>query len=474
MTVVTLEALETAFGGPVEVSSGTVTAQYWAGTGPVTKIDGERVIFPREMRAKITDGRPVDPLDLIPTRGVRCVRWEITTAQGTRVKFYTEIPDVVTIGIGDLQQVDPVTFEPTGDVVAAWEAVVAAVQADRERAEAASAEAVASAATAGVSATSAEGDASAAAGSATDAGAARDEAVTAAGTASTAAGDAETARAGAVDAQGVAESAQAAASASETAAVAARTAAESAQTGAEAAETSAAAAQAAAEDAATVATTARTGAESARDTAQETADGIPAAVAVAIAAQAGKIVQGVGMPTGVVTADTGTLYVDTAATNGASVWRKASRTDAAGWVVTDGDTGWRAIARWASNGVVTSGEIPTGLAPIDGVAGGIYLRRVADRVQIAFGDVQTVALNPTITSPLGFRSNTSPPYTARPLPRSVDGVDGLGYLEVGATIYRLRVPADARIQSGGGGGYGVIIDWTTVEAWPTALPGIPT
>lgn len=189
--------------------------------------------------------------------------------------------------------------------------------------------------------------------------------------------------------------------------------------------------------------------------------------------QEGMIVQGVGTPLGVVTASRGTLYVDTAATNGASVWRKASRTDAAGWVVMDGDTGWRAIARWGSNGVVTSGEIPTGFAPIDGVAGGIYLRRIADRVQIAFGDVQTVALNPTITSPPGFRSNTSPPYTARPLPRSVDGVDGLGYLEVGATIYRLRVPVRAQIQSGGGGGYGVIVDWTTVEAWPTALPGSP-
>ncbi|MGO2188911.1 MAG: hypothetical protein ACTH4Y_11785 [Microbacterium gubbeenense] len=82
-----------------------------------------------------------------------------------------------------------------------------------------------------------------------------------------------------------------AASASETAAVAARTAAESAQTGAQAAETSATAAQAGAEDAATVATTARTGAESARDTAQETADGIPAAVAVAIAAQVTQLAQ---------------------------------------------------------------------------------------------------------------------------------------------------------------------------------------
>lgn len=263
MTKVTLDALETAFGGPASVDDGTITAQYWAGRGPVTQINGEKVTFPREMRMKLTQGRPVEPLELIATRGVRCVRWEIKTLWGASVTLYTEIPDVETIGIGDLQQVDPVTFEPTGEVVAAWEAVVAAVQADRERADEASVEAVASAANAGVSAEAAGSDAATAARSAIDAGVARDEAVTAAGTASTAAGDAEAARAGAVDAQGVAESAQAAASASETAAVAARTAAESAQAGAQVAEESATAAQTAGEDAATVATTARTGAEAA-------------------------------------------------------------------------------------------------------------------------------------------------------------------------------------------------------------------
>lgn len=474
MTVVTLEALETAFGGPVEVSSGTVTAQYWAGTGPVTKIDGERVIFPREMRAKITDGRPVDPLDLIPTRGLRCVRWEITTAQGTRVKFYTEIPDVVTIGIGDLQQVDPVTFEPTGDVVAAWEAVVAAVQADRERAEAASVEAVASAAAAGVSATSAEGDASAAAGSATDAGAARDEAVTAAGTASTAAGDAETARAGAVAAQGVAESAQAAASASETAAVAARTAAESAQTGAEAAETSATAAQAAAEDAATVATTARTGAETARDTAQETADGIPAAVAVAIAAQAGKILQGTGMPTGVVTASRGTLYVDTAATNGASVWRKAAGTGSTGWVVVTGSTGWRDITGMIGPAWRTylTGGAASRRVTINRVDGFVTLRVLVDSGDAIVGEPRSQSQE-FLNLPTGFKNGgyTSVGY-GRATPPSA-----IADFNTGGTIGMVRVFTMGESDSSAwASGHYITAEFTfkTDNAWPTALPGIPT
>jgi hypothetical protein len=49
------------------------------------------------------------------------------------------------------------------------------------------------------------------------------------------------------------------------------------------------------------------------------------------------------MPNGLVIGNPGDTYTDTAGTNGAWKWRKASGTGNTGWVVVDGDTGWRSI-----------------------------------------------------------------------------------------------------------------------------------
>ena len=59
--------------------------------------------------------------------------------------------------------------------------------------------------------------------------------------------------------------------------------------------------------------------------------------------QPSDVITGTGFPEGVVTAPVGQRYIDTAATNGAIEWIKASGTGNTGWQVVYGDTGWRSI-----------------------------------------------------------------------------------------------------------------------------------
>ena len=54
--------------------------------------------------------------------------------------------------------------------------------------------------------------------------------------------------------------------------------------------------------------------------------------------------RGTGSPEGVVTANVGTEWTDTAGTNGAWKWMKKSGTGNTGWKVIDGDTGWRDVS----------------------------------------------------------------------------------------------------------------------------------
>lgn len=62
------------------------------------------------------------------------------------------------------------------------------------------------------------------------------------------------------------------------------------------------------------------------------------------------LIRGTGFPEGVVSAPVGSRYVDTAATNGAVEWVKASGTGNTGWRVVYGDTGWRNIGSLLLNG----------------------------------------------------------------------------------------------------------------------------
>jgi len=136
-----------------------------------------------------------------------------------------------------------------------------------------------------------------------------------------------------------------------------------------------------------------------------------------------------------------------------------------------GDTGWSPIARW-SNGEITLGALPSGLAPRGTVQGGVFIRRINTEVHFAITEAIVTAVNPEFTSiPVGYRSGGFP-YPALPLVYRFggDATPQLGILEVGASVYRFRVPVNAILAGVGSGGYGPQFSWVTDNPWPTALP----
>ena len=73
---------------------------------------------------------------------------------------------------------------------------------------------------------------------------------------------------------------------------------------------------------------------------------------------------GTGFPNGVVSAPVGSIYIDTNVTNGASSWIKRFGTGNTGWVVENGDTGWRDVT-----------SIFTNLELVNGLDYGVQWRR---------------------------------------------------------------------------------------------------
>ena len=155
---------------------------------------------------------------------------------------------------------------------------------------------------------------------------------------------------------------------------------------------------------------------------------------------------GTGFPNGVVTAPVGSIYIDTAVTNGASSWIKKSGTGNTGWQVLEGNTGRRNITSLCAN--VTSGNV--------------YLMRDGNIVTFALADVVlgtesgTVVITPSIAS---FAPSWS----------SFNGAALAG----STTVKRFQhSTGDSRVYSiiSGDTLNGQFM-WTTKGSWPTTLPG---
>lgn len=140
----------------------------------------------------------------------------------------------------------------------------------------------------------------------------------------------------------------------------------------------------------------------------------------------------------------GTIYTDTAATNGAIRWIKVSGTGNTGWAVEYGDTGWRSIAR------------PAGLS-----AGGIALRRSGVRVEWVFDQITAdTADQISIPVPIGF---VIPSRFAVPIYR---GATQMGAFDLNRATALFRPSAANNVLSALGGG-------STADPWPSTLPGTP-
>lgn len=172
--------------------------------------------------------------------------------------------------------------------------------------------------------------------------------------------------------------------------------------------------------------------------------------------------RGTSSPVGIVSAPRGTEFIDVNATNGAQKWLKTSDTGSSGWIVTDGDTGWRAVD-WLGNGVTnTRYTIQSQTA-----------KRVGDRITLAFQitPVEVGYTQHASAIPVGFRltapqAAVAQTLTTYPAASNNPAVGAMGCNSSGTTTVQLvDVPASRTI-------YGQL-EWTTSQAWPTTLPGTP-
>jgi hypothetical protein len=162
------------------------------------------------------------------------------------------------------------------------------------------------------------------------------------------------------------------------------------------------------------------------------------------------IITGTGFPNGVVTAPVGSMYTDTAATNGAIRWIKATGSGNTGWRVEYGDTGWRNIESVLLNGFTATS---------------VKIRRFGDQVSITIFALDGSSSTGTTlyTLPTGFASDsrTRQTWMGR---SSSDQTPNSAITYSSNTISLATSPT--LITSGRG-----TIDYLTTDTWPTTLPG---
>lgn len=164
-----------------------------------------------------------------------------------------------------------------------------------------------------------------------------------------------------------------------------------------------------------------------------------------------RYITGTGFPNGVVSAPVGSIYIDTAATNGASSWIKKSGTGNTGWEVLEGDTGWRNITSLASSVFTVVNPLDTGL----------LIRRINNQTFISVR-ASTVATNEVTASfPAGF--GTSAGSVGQIL--ELRNVSRSAQLFITNTLMYLSgstIPAGTRVISQ--------YSYITTDPWPTILP----
>lgn len=169
-----------------------------------------------------------------------------------------------------------------------------------------------------------------------------------------------------------------------------------------------------------------------------------------------KSFMGTGFPEGKVTAPVGSIYTDSAATNGAIRWTKTSGTGSSGWVVEYGDTGWRDV---------------TALIPRAVMEGQMLIRRTTTMASIYF---YNLLLEDSGLSYQDFGNFLSAGFYD----------PGIQYFYVGglanrganyaAGAVRISRFGGLRIQDVGPGQYMTgMVSLTTGKAWPSTLPGTP-
>jgi hypothetical protein len=163
---------------------------------------------------------------------------------------------------------------------------------------------------------------------------------------------------------------------------------------------------------------------------------------------ADQYLQGTGSPNGVVTAVVGSMYTDTAATNGAIRWIKATGSGNTGWRVEYGDTGWREIGSVLLNGFTATS---------------VKIRRFGNQVSITIFALDGSSSTGTTlyTLPTGFASDSRIRQTWMGRSSSDQTPNSA------ITYYSNTILLDPTSITSGRG----TIDYLTTDTWPTTLPG---
>ena len=128
------------------------------------------------------------------------------------------------------------------------------------------------------------------------------------------------------------------------------------------------------------------------------------------------------------------------------------------------------LTSWDKEGNVTYGELPTGVAPMPGMSGGVYIRRFGEKVTLSFIGAKATSTGPTVTIPEGFRVYGAPyPYT------NLNPVKSSGPItvKVGAYMIYLSGFSIGDNMADTSSSYGSSVVWDSTQPWPTSLPGIP-
>ena len=162
---------------------------------------------------------------------------------------------------------------------------------------------------------------------------------------------------------------------------------------------------------------------------------------------------GMGSPEGNIAAPVGSIYVDSAATNGAIRWIKTTVTGATGWKVEYGNTGIRDITSLIEGGQGT---------------GRARIQRIGNTVMLSLNLIPTPGDGGFMTIPnfipVGFRSAFSWQYLGIGKP---SGIDASGPLRIGGNgdLLIYRTSSETRING--------TVTYISDTPWPTTLPGTP-
>lgn len=161
--------------------------------------------------------------------------------------------------------------------------------------------------------------------------------------------------------------------------------------------------------------------------------------------------RGIGSPEGRIYATVGTIYTDTAATNGAIRWIKTSGTGNTGWRVEYGDTGLRDVSSFITN---ASGEISLSR---DGSTVFLNGKYVIPSLDLTSGSTFVSSL------PQGFRPMERRDFS---LPTTLGSSNN-------RSAYQFSTGAIGVWNPSTSDKYNFQLSWQTSDTWPTTLPGTP-